>query len=68
MRSIGNHDGAERRRFKLFQVSCRVGQPSFCRGETHPPRHPGSKPNNVKATLSGIHSVTVRKCAGDAED
>jgi hypothetical protein len=40
-------------------ISGVVPEFSFELGETPPLRHPGSEPNEVKAMLSGIHSVTL---------
>jgi hypothetical protein len=51
-------DEAERLRFNLLR--CHVRQAGLASIEAKPnTRHPGSEPNVVKATLSGIHSVTM---------
>jgi hypothetical protein len=68
MRSLGSHCDAERLRFNLLPALRRASRPCIRRGEVYTPRHPGSELNEVKAMLSGIHSVTVRQCIDEAED
>ena len=68
MRSLGSHCDAERLRFNTVPAPRPANQPCIRRGETNLPRHPGSEPNEVKAMLSGIHSVTVRQCSGEVEN